>query len=185
MGFSALIGLLSPIFTDLIKRIFPDPEKQAEANIELQTLIGEAQVEAYKAEAAENEAKKDIITTEMHTNWAGQWRAYLMMICIAIVGYNWIIVSLLNAFLSPLGFPITSVQVPPELWTLVTVGLGGYIGKETVQSYSNNKLEQTKVLSAANDAAFFAKLRNTMFKQGLTQEQVEVFNEALKARDGE
>lgn len=185
MGFSALIGLLSPIFRDLIKRIFPDPEKQAKAQIELQKLLSEAQAEAYKAEAVENEAKKEIIITEIQSNWAGQWRAYLMMICIAIVGYNWIIVSLLNAFLSPLGCPITPVPVPPELWTLVTVGLGGYIGKETMQTYSNNKLEQVKVTAQSNDEAFFDKLRKTLFKQGLTQEQVQVFNEALKARDGD
>lgn len=170
-------ALLLPIFSTLIGKIFPDPEKAAEAQLAMQKALNEAQAEEYKAQAIQDEAKKDIIVTEMGTSWAGNWRAYLMLCCISIIGYNWVVVSLLNAFLAPLHMPITAVPVPTELWTLVTVGLGGYIGKETMQSYSENKYGPT------NDKKFFDVLRAKVFKSGMSQEQVSALEEALQARD--
>jgi len=183
MGFSAILGLLMPIFNTFIERVFPDKAKQDEARIEMQKVLAAAQVEAYKAEAIENQAKKDIIVTELGTSWAGNWRAYLMLVCISIVAYNWVIVSFLNAFLGHLGFPITSVPVPTELWTLITVGLGGYIGKETMKTYSDAKVEKARIENPPNDKAFFDVITSKMYKAGITQEQVNVFNEALAARN--
>src|SRR5687768_15876286 len=104
MGFAAIFGLLKPIFSDLIKRIFPDPQQQAEAEAKIQELLIQGQIEANKLDTTLIESKKDVITTEMNQGgWASQWRSYLMMVCISIVGYNWILVSFLNAFLRPLG----------------------------------------------------------------------------------
>jgi hypothetical protein len=173
VGFSAIIGLLAPIFTDLIKRVFPDPEKQAEAEYKLQELLLQAQVEADKAEAADTEARRDVITAEMNQGgWASQWRSYLMMVCISIVAYNWVIISFLNAFLRPLGIPIEAVAVPPELWTLVTVGLGGYLTKETVSQYSQGKVATAQASHPVIDEDKLAKaLRKNLFKNGMTEEQ--------------
>jgi hypothetical protein len=167
----ALLALI-PVFSKLIEKIFPDKAEQDQAKLELQKALNEASSKVI-------EAQKDVITTEMNNGgFASQWRSYLMMICIAIVGYNWIIVSLLNAFLKPFGLPIESVPVPPELWTLVTVGLGGYLGKETMSAYSQAKY------GPANDERFFSVLRQKIFKSGMTQDQVDVLEEALKQRDG-
>lgn len=164
----ALLALL-PVLSSLIERIFPDKAEQDQAKIELQKALNEA-------EAKMAEAQKDVITTEMSQGgFASQWRSYLMIICIAIVGYNWILVSFLNAFLKPLGMPIDPVAVPTELWTLVTIGLGGYLGKETVSNFSQAKY--------GNDKKFYDILRQKVFKSGMTQEQVDALQEALKERD--
>ena len=187
MGFAAILSLLAPIFSNLITRIFPDPEKQAEAQIALQKLLGEAQIEAYKADAIAMEAKKEVIVTEMaQSGWASQWRSYLMMVCISIVAYNWVIVSFLNAFLRPLGVPIDIIGVPPELWTLVTVGLGGYLTKETMNNYSQGKVETAKAQNPApviNEEMLARALRKNLFKDGMTTEQWEAIlkstNEAI------
>ncbi len=152
MGFAAIFGLLGPIFADLIKRVFPDPEKQAEAQIELQKLLGAAQVEAYKADAVAMEAKKEVITTEMNTGgWAGQWRAYIMLVCAAMLVNSWILTPLLNAFLTPLGVPIVPVPIPVEAWTFITVGLGGYLTKETMKTYSDGKVDKAKAENTVID----------------------------------
>lgn len=180
----SIIALLLPVFSTLITRFFPDPEKAAAANLAVQQALNEAQVEAYKAQAVQDEAKKDIITTEIGShNLAGNWRSYLMLICVAIVGYNWILVSFLNAFLIHINSSITSVPVPQELWTLVTVGLGGYIGKETMQTYTTGKIEKARIENIPNDKGFYDILRAKVFKSGMTQEQVDSLHEALKARD--
>jgi hypothetical protein len=183
MGFAAVLGLLSPIFTDLIKRVFPDPEKAAEAQIELQKLLGQAQVEAYKVDAVAMEAKKEVITTEMKGGWTGKWRSYLMLTCISIVSYNLVIVSFLNAFLRPLGFPIESLTLPPEVWTFVTVGLGGYLTKETVSNYQQGRIETAKVNNPAYiDEDMLAKaLRKNLFKDGMTQAQWEAILVSAKS----
>jgi hypothetical protein len=184
MGFSAILGLLAPVFTDLIKRIIPDPEKQAEAEYRLQELLGKAQEEAYKVEAIEIEAKKEIIVTEMNQGgWASQWRSYLMMTCISIVAYNWVVVSFLNAFLRPLGVPIDPVAVPPELWTLVTVGLGGYLTKETVNAYSEGKTAVAKATNPPdiiNEDKLAKALRKNLFQNGMTQAQWEAIVKSTK-----
>lgn len=170
MWFTALL----PILSSLIDKLFPDPEKAAAAKLELQ-------VELDKAAADMATSQKEVITTEISSgSWASNWRAYLMMICISVVGYNWIIVSLLNAFLVPLGVPIVAVPVPPELWTVVGIGLGGYLGKETISNYSENKYNGT-----VDDKKFFDVLHAKLFKSGMTQEQVSILSEALKARDGD
>lgn len=184
MGFSAILGLLAPIFTNLIQRIFPDPEKQAEAQIELQKLLSNAQIEADKADEAELENKKDVITAEMSQGgWASQWRSYLMIVCISIVAYNWVVVSLLNSILKPLGIPITPEAVPPELWTLVTVGLGGYLTKETVSNYSQGRVDKAVAENSAPiiDEDKLAKaLRSNIFKDGMTEAQWQAIIKATK-----
>lgn len=174
MGFAAIFSLISPILSDLVKRALPDPVQQADAQNKLQELLNEAQAKAAEIQVAEIQAKESIITTEMNQGgWASQWRSYLMMACISIVAYNWVVVSFLNAFLKPLGVPIDSVPVPGELWTLVTVGLGGYYTKESVNAYGQNKVEKAKAENTAviDEDKLAAALRKNLFKDGMTDAQ--------------
>lgn len=175
MSATAIIGLLAPIFTDIIKRVFPDPKDQADAQYKIQELLVNAQIEANKLETTIIDGKKDVIVTEMNTGgWASRWRSYLMMVCISIVAYNWILVSFLNAFLRPLGIPIDAAPVPPELWTLVTVGLGGYLTKETVNTYQQGKVEKAKAenpIPVIDEAKLAQQLRENLFPDGMTQQQ--------------
>lgn len=188
VGFAAIIGLLGPIFTDLIKRIFPDPEKQAEAQIELQKLLGQAQVEAYKAEAVAMEAKKDVITTEMNTGGVvGQWRGYLMFMCMAMIGFNWIVSPILNALLSIAGMSIVTVPIPGEAWAVISIGLGGYLTKETMNVYSQGKVAKAQAENPAPiiDEDTLAKaLRKNLFKDGMTQKQWDAILKSAKESVG-
>lgn len=183
MGFAAIFGLLSPMFSDLIKRIFPDPEKQAEAEARMQELLLNAQVEADKMETTRIESQKDVITTEINSGWAGNWRAYIMLACTAMLVNSWIITPLLNAFLTPLGCPIIPVPIPPEAWTFITVGLGGYLGKETMATYSNGKVEKAKAENTPaiiDEDALAKALRKNLFPQGMTQPQWDAILKSTK-----
>ncbi len=165
----AFLALL-PIFSTLIERLFPDKEKQDEAKIAMQNALNEANAEMYKAQAIQTQAQSDVVTAEINsTSWAAKnWRPWLMLVCISIVANNWIIIPLLTA----VHLPIIPTPIPPELWTLVTVGLGGYIGKETISNYSENKYKW-------NDQKYFDVLKK-IFPKGMTQEQVDIINEAKK-----
>ena len=175
MNFLSIASIFSPIFNTLIERLFPDPEKKQEAELAMQQAMNAAQAEADKAYAAQIEAQRDVIVAEANSqSWAARnWRPYLMMMCIAIVGYNWIAVGFLNAILYFAHTQITAMPIPPELWTLVTVGLGGYIGKETISTYSENKYK-------FNEDKYFSVLRK-LFPNGMSQSQVDILNQAKDA----
>jgi len=179
----AIFTLLLPVFSTLIDKIFPDPKQAADAQLALTKVLNEAQAEAFKAQAIQDQAKKDIIVAEItKQSFASNWRAYLMIMCSAIVGYNWVIVSLLNAFLTPLGTPIVPIPVPAELWTLLTIGLGGYIGKETMQTYTQAKVEKARVESASiNEEVLARKLRETLFKDGMSEAQWSAIRDSAHA----
>lgn len=163
MNFLSLI----PIFSTLIDRLFPDKAKADEAKIAMQEEMNKAAAAQAEANAKQVVAQSEVIKTEMATtNWAGNWRAYMMVVCTAIVANNWILIPLLSAF----HLPVIATPIPPELWTLVTVGLGGYIGKETISNYSANKY-------SFNDKKYFDVVKR-LFPQGMSQQQVDILNEA-------
>ncbi len=164
MNFLALL----PIFSTLIDRIFPDKEKQAQANIELQKVLVEAQAEQDKAEAAKLESRSKVIVAEAqsHSYAARNWRPHLMYCLMLTYPVNWVIFPILRA----MGLDIPSLPIPTEYWTVLSIGLGGYIGVDGIKSYAAAKF---------NNQKFFDSLRAKIFKQGLSQEQVDAINEAL------
>src|SRR5688500_15621557 len=185
MGFAAILGLIAPIFSDLIKRIFPDPEKQAEAQARMQELLLNAQIEANRADAVENESKKEIITTEMNQNtWFSDWRAKLMTMCTVMIGFNWIIVPSLNSLLYFFETQITTNAIPAEAWLLLNVGLGGYIGEKTMATYQQGKVDRAKAENPINEDVLAAELRKTLFKSGMTQAQWEAIRNAADKANG-
>ncbi len=132
----ALLGILPallPLLQKIIGNIFPDKEKQNQAMIQIQQALDEAQSKLI-------ESSKEVILAEMNQGgWASKWRAYLMIMCTTMIGFNWMIAPVLNAFLVVLGVQIITTSIPPEAWTLVTIGVGGYLGKETMSTYTNAK----------------------------------------------
>jgi len=71
----------------------------------------------------EMKASAKIIEAEAKNNWyVSGWRPTLMYLLILIVAWNYII--------SPILFLVikvkTQVDLPSDVWTLLTVGLGGY-----------------------------------------------------------
>lgn len=165
----ALIPSLLPIFQKIIASIFPDKEKQDQAMIQIQQALNEAQAKLV-------EASKDVVITEMNQGGIlSKWRAILMTACTALLIFDWMLVPVLNCLLKLLGTGIDAVPVPSEVWYVLQIGLGGYVGERMIEKHSNAKY--------GNDAKFFQILRSKMFKNGLTEDQVNVINEALKARD--
>lgn len=156
MNFLALI----PIFSTLIDRLFPDKEKADAAKLELQKAMNDAY-------AKEMEAKSKVIVAEAESQSysARNWRPHLMYMLMCTVSYSIIISPLLKAF----GLDIPTYNIPNEAWTLLTVGLGGYIGKDMVTSYTTAKF---------NDKKFFDTLRGTL--GGIDQNTVDNLNKALE-----
>lgn len=159
-------ALLIPIFSALIERLFPDKAKQIEANVELQKVINEAQAQQARSEADRIESQSKVIVAEASSQSyaARNWRPHLMYTLMLIVGYNFIAMPILKIF--AVALPV--IPLPSELWTLLSIGLGGYIGKDMVGHYSDAKF---------NDKKYFDTIKK-LFPKGLTPQQVEVLNSA-------
>lgn len=162
-------ALLLPILGNLIDRIFPDKEKADQAKVEMQKQINEANAELYKAEAAKMESKSKVVVAEANSaSYAARnWRPHLMYCLMATYPVNWILFPILRAF----GLDIPALPIPSEYWTVLSIGLGGYIGVDGIKTYSQAKF---------NNERFFKVLRDRIFTSGLSQEQVDAINEALE-----
>lgn len=105
-----VIGVLDDLFTS--------DEEKAEAKLKLQALIQNHEVEMTKA-------KRDIIVAEAQSeSWLTRsWRPITMLSFTSIIINNYILAPYLAAL-----FSINVVlPIPPEMWNLLTVGIGGYV----------------------------------------------------------
>ena len=110
--FAALLPALLPIFSDVFKRLFPDPAQAAAAQQEM-TMALLAQQGAVNAAAA------DIVKTEAQSeHWlAACWRPILMLTFGALIVARWLGWSAPN---------LSEAEVL-KLWDIVQLGLGGYV----------------------------------------------------------
>jgi len=164
MNFLALI----PLFSTLVDRIFPDKAKQDEAKIEMEKVLAQAQAQEDMANAAKMESQSKVIVAEANSQSyaARNWRPHLMYCLMATYPVNWILFPILRA----MGYDIPALPIPTEYWTVLSIGLGGYIGVDGIKTYAAAKFNSQK---------FFDTVRAKLFTQGMTQEQVDALNTAL------
>jgi len=113
-----LISALAPIVGDIVKEAIPDPDKKAEAEnkVRLALLENTKQIEASASQIILAEAKSE--------SWiASSWRPILMMNITLIVSVNYLIFPLVEV----VSGHKMMIPLPDELWTLLTVGVGGYV----------------------------------------------------------
>jgi len=69
---------------------------------------------------------------------ARNWRAITMLMLIFIVFNNFVLVPYAIA----LGFPIVELKIPEDMWTLLHIGLGGYLAKQTAENVAKTMKEK-------------------------------------------
>ncbi len=113
-----LITTLLPVVGSVLDRILPDQVERDKVKAELQTqmLAHSATIEKAAAQVVVAEAKGE--------SWIQRsWRPITMMSFVTIICNNYIVVPWLQTF----GYPSTFLEIPPDMWTLLQIGLGGYI----------------------------------------------------------
>lgn len=106
------------IGSKLIDRIFPDPQQRAQAQLELLKMEQSGEI------ARMTEQSKVIVAEAQSESWlARNWRPLAMMNFIIIIFNNYILAQWLKTF----GFPVVIMDIPPKMWDLLEIGLGGYI----------------------------------------------------------
>lgn len=136
MAFPILAAL--PVIGDLFKGLFGTIDElhtSTEEKLTLQQQMFSLQVSLTEKlldfQARMAEAQSRIITAEATSDsWiAKNWRPITMLTFVALVVFRW------TGLLSVLGFPQVNVSeaIEKELWLIIQIGLGGYIGGRSVE----------------------------------------------------
>lgn len=122
---AALLPILGPIVKDVVGRVLPadkDAAQKLESELNMAMLSNSAAIEQAAASVVIAEAKSEHKIT-------ATWRPILMLVITAIVGWNYLfapLIELIVQLTTNNQIPLT-IELPEELWTLLTVGVGGYI----------------------------------------------------------
>lgn len=82
------------------------------------------------------DAQKDVIIAEAGGGWLQRnWRPVMMMVFIWIIFSNYVLVQ----YLAALGVVVPMLEIPPGMWNLLTVGLGGYVGGRSFEKVAKIK----------------------------------------------
>ena len=115
---SALTPILSKVF-DVVDKSIPDKDLAAKLKAELNTQLLQSGTEELKASAR-------IVEAEAKAGWfVSSWRPLLMYVLIFILVWNYIFAPLVKAITH--GMTIINFDLPGDVWTLLQIGLGGYV----------------------------------------------------------
>jgi len=127
-----LLGAVAPLAKTLlgtIDKAVPDKDLAQKIKAEFNNELLNADMSKFKAAASivESEAKSQ--------HWiTATWRPMLMYCLIIIVFNNYILMPYVKYFF---GVEIT-LDIPQDLWTLLQIGLGGYVLGRSGESIAKN-----------------------------------------------
>jgi hypothetical protein len=116
---SAVAGVVQSIINE-----FPNPEQKAAAQQSLAQMYMNGSLQAMTTQAG-------VITAEAQSlnKLEASWRPILMYVFMTILVFNYILAPLIQAI-----FHVTiSLPVPPQMWTLLDIGVGGYITSRGIE----------------------------------------------------
>ena len=118
------IAPLAKILFNTIEKAVPDKDLQAKLKADLQTQLIQSNTDELKAAAR-------IIEAEAKAGWfASSWRPLLMYVLIFILVWNYVIGPVIKVFFGA----VISFELPGDVWTLLNVGLGGYVIGRSAES---------------------------------------------------
>lgn len=141
-----IIGDIIKSGADLIKSYFPpdlSPEQKAklEAGIQQYQLQMQTSLQNYNTEIIKQQG--GIVEAEAKSeSWlASNWRPITMLTFVFIIANNYIIYPYLSMF----GVThATALVIPPDMWSLLKIGLGGYVvGRSVEKSIKSYTLTKT------------------------------------------
>ncbi len=132
----ALAGLV-PSIGRSIEKFIPDKDLARKLSHEIEVLVMGIQ-------SGLIQAKSSIIIAEAQgQSWIQRsWRPVTMLTFVLIIANNYIIVPYVVAFAGEGVVPM--LDIPPGMWGLLTVGIGGYIGGRSYEKGVKIKADAAK-----------------------------------------
>lgn len=117
MSVTAALGI-AKIGAGLVDKFFTSDEERASAKLKLLEMEqnGELQQLATSANVVTAEAESEHFLT-------ANWRPITMLVFVAIIGNNYLLYPYLSLFWSA----APALEIPPDMWGLLKLGLGGYV----------------------------------------------------------
>ena len=121
--FGFLSGLISPV-TTLIDGLHTSEEEKGILKNQLYAMQSELSMKILEYETKLVESQASVVKAEAtgHSWLQRNWRPGLMTLFGFIIFWNYILQPILSSFL-----PIDPLPTPDELWSLMKLGLGGYV----------------------------------------------------------
>lgn len=115
-----MLGAVTPIVSALFKTV----DKAIDSKEDREKIKQTIQQQVLAGEMKELTTASNIILAEAKSeSWlARNWRPLLMLIVVLIIANNYLLVPYANAFFN---WGII-LELPDALWTLLTIGVGGY-----------------------------------------------------------
>ena len=118
------VAPLAKILFNTIEKAVPDKDLQAKLKAELQTQLLQSHTQELTAAAK-------IIEAEAKAGWfASSWRPLLMYVLIFILVWNYVIGPVIKIFTGA----VISFELPGDVWSLLQIGLGGYVLGRSAES---------------------------------------------------
>lgn len=110
----------------IIDNLHTSDDEKLKAKLELAALESALQIRVMEMEQDFAKTQADVIKSEAaSTSWlAANWRPILMLTFTYIIAHTYVLVPV---------FGIRSVEIPPDMWTLLKIGIGGYVGGRTIE----------------------------------------------------
>ena len=122
-----MLGAIAPlakILFNTIEKAVPDKDLQEKLKAQLQTQL-------LQSHTQELQAASRIVEAEAKAGWfASSWRPLLMYVLIFILVWNYVIGPVIKVFLGA----VITFELPGDVWTLLNVGLGGYVVGRSAES---------------------------------------------------
>jgi hypothetical protein len=117
-----IIGSVIKSVTDIVGKNVTDKDLANKLTSEIQDRLINTDAQIIQAQLT---AQSSIIVAEANGgSWLQRnWRPCLMFLFMAILFNNYILVPYLKCFWSE----VPTLEVPPDLWALLKIGVGGYI----------------------------------------------------------
>ena len=134
-----IVGQLFKPAAELIDAMHTSDEEKLNAKAKLSVIQGNIMSTALQYEAAQFEAKKEIIVAEAKSeSWLTRnWRPMVMLACMASVMAYWF-------GLTPEDVPHLTEDVIMSMFNLVKIGVGGYIVGRSAEKIAPGVLDVFK-----------------------------------------
>ena len=131
-----MLGAVAPlakILFSTIEKAVPDKDLQAKLKADLQTQLLQSNTQELQAAAK-------IIEAEAKAGWfASSWRPLLMYVLIFILVWNYILGPVIKLMIGT----IITFELPGDVWTLLQIGLGGYVVGRSGESIARTMANKT------------------------------------------
>ena len=128
------IAPLAKILFNTIEKAVPDKDLQAKLKADLQTQLIQSNTDELKAAAR-------IIEAEAKAGWfASSWRPLLMYVLIFVLVFNYIFAPIIKM----ISGHVVGFDLPGDVWTLLQIGLGGYVVGRSGESIARTLANKPK-----------------------------------------